>query len=557
MNLPGKQIKFRDDAVDRIKRGVDTLADAVKITLGPKGRNVAIGNAFGGPPTITKDGVSVAREIILSEQFENAGAQLIKEVAQKTADVAGDGTTTATILAQAIFTEGLKLVKAGANPMFIKKGIEEATKVAVAKIRTMSKKITPNDLQAVATISSNNDLDLGKLIADAMKEAGLDGVITVEESKTFDTFKEGVEGMEISRGYLSPYFINNPNLTCELDNCAILITDQTIANVQMIVPVLEKIAQEGRPILFIAPNVEGNALVALIQNKMQGRIKCCAIKAPHFGDNQRETLEDIAAVTGGTFLSKTLDMNLDHISPNLNELGNAKRVIITKDICTIIDGAGEEEVIQQRINYTKQQLEMMIDSDFETEKAQERLARLTGGVIVLNIGAATETEMKEKKARVEDALHATRAAVEEGIIPGGGVTYLYASTVLEDLRNDSKQSKDIEAGYKIVQEALKAPLFQICKNAGETPEIILERILEGNSDSYGYDIVADKYGNLFELGVTDPTKVAVHALQNAASVAGMLLTLDAVIVDEPTDDTNQNVSGGPPMPMGPGMPGMM
>lgn len=553
MGSPGKQIKFSKDAIDQIKTGVDTLANAVRITLGPKGRNVALGNAFGGAPIITKDGVSVAREIVLSDQFENAGAQLIKEVAQKTADVAGDGTTTATILAQAIFAEGLKLIDAGANPMFIKRGIEEATKIAVAKIREISKEISPDDLQAVATISANNDLELGKLIADSMKDAGLDGVITVEESKTFDTTKEGVEGMEIGRGYLSPYFINNPNLTCELDNCTILITDQTISNVKLIVPVLEKTAQAGKPILFIAANVEGNALVTLIQNKMQGRIKCCAIKAPYFGDNQRETLEDLAAVTGGVFLSKDLDMDLEHVT--LNELGTAKRVVITKDTCTIIDGDGNEEIIQQRINFTKQQLET-IDSDFEKEKTQERLARLTGGVIILNIGAVTETEMKEKKARVEDALHATRAAVEEGIVPGGGVTYLYASTALENLQNNSKQGKDIEAGYRIVQEALKAPLFQICNNAGLIPEIILERIMAGNSTFYGYDIVDDKYGNLFELGVTDPTKVAVHALRNAASVAGMLLTLDAVIVDTPAED-NQNTGGGPPIPMGPGMPGMM
>ncbi|KKK96146.1 hypothetical protein LCGC14_2665680, partial [marine sediment metagenome] len=443
--------------------------------------------------------------------------------------------------------------KAGANPMFVKKGIEEATKIAVAKIREMSKEITPDDLQAVATISANNDSDLGVLIADAMKEAGLDGVITVEESKTFDTTKEGVDGMEISRGYLSPYFITNQNLTCELDNCAVLITDQTISNVKMIVPILEKTAQAGMPILFIAANVEGSALITLIQNKMNGRIKCCAIKAPYFGDNQRETLEDLAAVTGGKFLSKDLDMNLEHIT--LNELGKAKRVTITKDICTIIGGEGEEEVIQQRINYTKQQLEAL-DSDFETEKAQERLARLTDGVIILNIGAATETEMKEKKARVEDALHATRAAVEEGIVPGGGVTYLYASTAIDTLQSKSKQSKDIESGYRIVQEALKAPLFQICKNAGLTPEIILECILKGKSTSYGYNVISDEYGDLFELGVTDPTKVAVHALQNAASVAGMLLTLDVVVVDAPIDDTNQNV-GGPPMPMSGMPPGMM
>lgn len=555
MSSPGKQIKFREDAVDRVKQGVDILANAVKVTLGPKGRNVALCNALGNVPTITKDGVSVAREITLSDQFKNAGAQLIKEVAQETADTAGDGTTTATILAQAIFNEGSKAVKAGANPMFVKKGIEEATKIAIEKIRSISKDITVEDLQAVATISTNNDSVLGKLIADAMKEAGMDGVITVEESKTFDTFKESVEGMEIGRGYLSPYFINNQNLTSELSNCYVFITDQTISNIKSIVPVLERVAQTGSSILFIAANVEGNALITLIQNTMQGRIKCCAVKAPYFGDNQRETLEDLATVTGGKFLSKDLDMDLEHVT--LNELGKVSRAVVTKDTCTLVGGEGSDEALQQRINYTKRQL-TTIDSDFELEKAQERLARLVGGVIVLNVGAVTETEMKEKKARIEDALHATRAAVAEGIVPGGGVTYLYSSFAIENLQNVSKQRKDIEIGYRIVQDALKVPLFQICENAGLTPEIILERILKGNSTSYGYDIVADEYGDLFELAVTDPTKVAVHALQNASSVASMLLTLDAVVIDEPTDnnDNNQNV-GGPPMPMGGMPPGVM
>jgi chaperonin GroEL len=359
--------------------------------------------------------------------------------------------------------------------------------------------------------------------------------------------------MEISRGYLSPYFINNDNLTCELADCFILITDQIISNVKLIIPVLEKTAQAGRPILFIASNVEGTALITLIQNKMGGRLKCCAVKAPYFGNNQRATLEDIAAVTGGIFVSKELDMSLEHIT--LNDLGKASRVVITKDTCTIIGGEGTSEAIKQRIDYTKQQLST-IDSDFEIEKTQERLARLVGGVIVLNIGAATETELKEKKARVEDALHATRAAVEEGIVPGGGVAYMYASVAVENLQNTSTQRRDIEAGYRIVQEALKAPLFQICKNAGLTPEIILEHILKGGSTSYGYNVVMEEYGDLFELGVIDPTKVAVYALQNAASVAGMLLTLDAVVVDEPTDN-NQNAAGGPPMPMSGMPPGMV
>jgi len=555
MNNSGKQIKFGEDAIEKVKKGVDKLADAIKVTLGPKGRNVALGNPFGGAPIITKDGVSVAREVELVDPFENAGAQLVKEVAQKTADIAGDGTTTATILAQAIFTEGLRLIRAGANPMFVKKGIEEATRIAIEKIRVMSKEITAEDLLAVATISTNNDEVLGNLIADAMKEAGMDGVITVEESKTFETTKEGVDGIEIGRGYLSPYFINNPNLTCELDDCYIYITDQAITNIKLLVPILEKVVQQAKSILFIAPSVEGNALIGLIQNKMQGRLKCCAIKAPYFGDNQRETLEDIAAITGGKFISKDLGMELEHVTPN--ELGEAARVVVSKDSCTIIDGKGEEEAIQQRVNYTKQQLET-IDSDFEREKAQERLARLVGGVIILNIGAATETEMKEKKARVEDALHATRAAVEEGIVPGGGVTYLYASDVLEKLENNTTQSKDIEGGYKIVREALKAPLFQICENAGLTPEVVLDRIRHGSTDTtYGYDIVNEIYGNLIELGVTDPTKVAVYALQNAASVAGMLLTLEVVVMDEPVKNDNNQPAAGPPMPMSGMPPGMM
>ena len=551
---PGKQIKFGDESTAHIKKGIDKLADAVKITLGPKGRNVALSNPFGGAPTITKDGVSVAREIIFSDPFENAGAQLIREVAQKTADTAGDGTTTATILAQAMITEGMKLISAGANPMFVKTGIEEATKAAVNSIRGISKNITSDDLQAVATISANNDAILGKLIADAMKEAGMDGVITVEESKTFDTTKEGVEGMEIPRGYLSPYFMNNPNLTCTLDDCFVLVTDQTIGNVKLIVPLLEKVAQLGKPILFIAANVEGNALVTLIQNKMGGTLKCCAVKAPYFGDNQRETLEDLAVVTGGKFISKDLSMRLEEVIPA--DLGTVDHVVVTKDVCTLIGGTGEEAKIQQRIDYTKQQLEST-DSDFEKEKTQERLARLSGGVIVLSVGAATDIEMKEKKARVEDALHATRAAVEEGIVPGGGVTYLGAVRSVDGLKNDSKQSESIEAGYRIVKTALLAPLFQICTNAGLTPEIIMEKIVTAAKGyPYGYDIVTDEYGDLLEMGVTDPTKVAVHALQNAASVAGMVLTLDAVVVDEPTEDNPQN-AGGPPMSMAGMPPGMM
>ena len=550
--MKGKLIVFNEEATEKVKAGINTLTNAVKVTLGPKGRNVAIGNPF-GTPIVTKDGVSVAREIVLKDPIENIGAQLVKEVAQKTADVAGDGTTTATLLAQSIFTEGLKAIRSGANPMFLKKGIEIATKQSIEAIRKLSKDVDEHDLYSVASVSSNNE-ELGKLIADAMKEAGMDGVITVEESQTFDTYSQGVEGMEISRGYIAPYFINTETLNCELEDCLILITDKTINNHMQILPAMDFAAKNGRPLLVVAANVEGSALSIMILNNMKGQLKCCAIKAPYFGENRNEALSDLAAATGGVFMNETLGMDLEHIT--LNEFGQAEKISVSKNACTIINGKRDEERIKQRIEITKQQIEKT-DSDFEKEKAQERLARLTNGVIVLYIGAATETELKEKKARVEDALNATRAAIEEGIVPGGGIVYLYASKNFEnpkELDPENSNSKDIIAGIKIVKDALKAPLYQICTNAGLTPEVIYEKINEGqkNSPRFGYDVISDKYGDLIELGITDPTKVAVTAIANAASVAGMLLTLEAIVVD---DFENETTERQPAIPMN--MHGMM
>jgi len=538
MNNPGKQIQFSENAIEKVKKGVDKLANAVKVTLGPKGRNVAVGNTFGATPLITKDGVTVAREISLPDPLENVGAQLVKEVAQKTADVAGDGTTTATVLAQAIFQEGLKAIGNGANPTFVKKGIDIATNIATKAIRKLSKVVDSTDLLSVATISTNNDKELGKLIADAMNNAGKDGVITVEESKTFETYSLGVDGMEVSRGYISPYFINDfSSMTCILENCKVLVTDTDINHHTQIVPILEQIVQKNQSILIMAGNVDGNALSLLLVNRTKGMIRACAVKAPYFGDNRIEALEDIAAVTGARFLSEKLGVRIEQTI--YGDLGTVDRVIISKESCTFIGGKGSKEDIEKRIAITKQTIEKS-NSDFDKEKSQERLARLVGGVIVLYIGAATETEMKEKKARVEDALHATRAAAEEGIVPGGGVTYIYAMDALDNTKIDGANAEDIKTGIKIVKDALKAPLFQICKNAGLTPEVILDKIKAGANTSYGYDVVEDKYGDMIKLGVIDPTKVTVTALANASSVAGMLLTLEAVIVDEVNEQQDTN-----------------
>jgi len=552
--MKGKLIRFDEKATDKIKIGVDTLADAVKVTLGPKGRNVALGSPFGGAPTITKDGVSVAREIELKDPIENAGAQLVKEVAQKTADVAGDGTTTATILTQSIFQEGLRILRAGGNPMFIKRGIDLAKDAAVKGIRDISSVVSKADLKAVATISANNDEALGALIADAMEKAGQDGVITVEESKTFDTYTQEVEGMEIGRGYISPYFINTTSATCELENCLILITDQNISNHASIVPIMEAAARSQRSLLIIAPEVDGSALKTLIINAVKGQLKCCAVKAPYFGENRSEALEDIAACTSGIFINDNLGMSLDQITDH--ELGFARKVIIDKESCTIVEGKIDKERVDQRKEITKNKIENT-DSDFDKEKAQERLARLVNGVIVLHVGAATETEQKEKKARVEDALHATRASIEEGVVPGGGIAYLHASKYIKNTVTveESSVSADIQSGINIVIHALKTPLMQICKNSGESAEVIIDKINSNGDEgyTYGWDAVTGQYGNLFKLGVVDPAKVAVVAITNACSVAGMLLTLEAVVVDDPDEDDNNDQMRGHAMPGGPGM----
>lgn len=548
--MPSKLIVRGEAAIDKIKKGIDILADTVTGTLGPKGQCVVLENPYSPSPTITKDGVSVAKEISLKDPIENMGAQLVKEVAQRTADTAGDGTTTATLLAQAIFTEGVRAIRAGANPTFVKRGIDAAVDVAVDSIRSASIEVNSDRLRSVARISANNDELLGDLIAVAMQEAGSDGVITVEESKSFETRSEGVTGMELPRGYLSPYFINNEKLTCELENARILITDKTISNHTLITPIMEKCAKQGVPLLVIAGNVEGSALSILAVNMARGQMQSCAIKAPGFSNNQLDILEDVAAVTGGKVISDTLGINLDTVA--LGDLGTAGHITVSKETCVIIEGAGTEEACQLRIDLAKKSLEQS-QSDFDKEKTQERLAKLTGGVIVLHIGAPTETAMKERKARVEDALHATRAAVEEGIVPGGGIAYLDAAAVLWGKTDwpEDVNSKDFEAGVEIVRAALEAPFTKICENAGLNGEVIRSKIAPKNGQ--GYNLVTDEYGDMIEMGVIDPTKVTINALVNAASVSGILLTLNAVVVNEPEEITDTGR-----MPAVPGMgPGMM
>jgi len=555
-----KEIRHGDDAIERVKIGVDTLANTVKVTLGPKGKHVALQNVFSGIPVVTKDGVSVAREITLKDEFENVGAQLVKEVAQRTADLAGDGTTTATLLTQSIITEGLRATKAGANAVFVKKGIEAATDKVIKSLKELSVEVDDEKLKSVATISANNDTVLGELIASSMIEAGVDGVITVEESKTFETYSEGVAGMELARGFISPYFINNDKLTCELDNCRILITDRKISNHAVLIPILEKCAKEGAPLVIIGADVDGTALSVMIANHIQGRVKSCAIKAPGFGDNRNELLEDIAAATGGRVISEVLNMDIEHVT--IGDLGSAEKIIVNKDSTTIINGRGDQAQIDKRIAITKQSISNS-SSDFDKEKAQERLAKLTGGVIVLYIGAPTETEIKEKKARVEDALHATRAAVEEGIVPGGGIAYLHAIKSLENLDSPENNADDFKIGVKLLKTALMSPLYQICTNAGLNGEVIYHeinrKILENSNSKIGYNIVTDTYGDMIAQGVIDPTKVAINALRNAASVAGIILTLEAVVVEKKDDNTNTNTPLMPAVPQmgGMNMPGMM
>ena len=526
-----KLVHYDIEARDALKRGVDKLADAVKVTLGPRGRNVVIEKSFGAP-TVTKDGVTVAKEIELSDKVENMGAQMVKEVASRTSDNAGDGTTTATVLAQAIVTAGLKNVTAGANPMDLNRGIDQAVEAIVADLKKLSRDIDDrNEIAQVGTISANNDEFIGNLIADAMEKVGKDGVITVEEAKGTETYLETVEGMQFDRGYLSPYFVTDSDkMTTELEDPYILIFDKKISNMKDLLPILEKVVQSGKPLLIIAEDVEGEALATLVVNKLRGSLKIAAVKAPGFGDRRKAMLEDIAILTGGTVISEERGYKLENAT--LDYLGQATRVSIDKDNTTLVDGAGKEGDIQARVNQIRSQIETT-SSDYDREKLQERLAKLSGGVAVLYIGAASEVEMKEKKARVEDALHATRAAVEEGIVPGGGVAFLRTAGALEAL---TAVNDDQAVGFQIVRRAIEAPLRTISNNAGVEGAIVVQKVLNGKG-AYGYNARTAVYEDLIKAGVIDPTKVTRTALQNAASVAGLLLTTEAVVSEKPKDES--------------------
>ena len=533
-----KQITFDADARTQLKAGVDALANAVKVTLGPKGRNVIIEKKFGAP-TVTKDGVTVAKEVELEDKIANVGAQMVKEVASKTSDVAGDGTTTATVLAQAIMTQGLRNVTSGANPMDLKRGIDKAVTAVVANLKEQSREVGgKSEIANVGMISANNDVEIGDLIAEAMDKVGKDGVITVEEAKGTDTTLDVVEGMQFDRGYLSPYFVTDPdNMEVILEDALVLVHDKKISAMKDLLPTLEKVAQMGAPLLLIAEDIDGEALATLVVNKLRGTLRVAAVKAPGFGDRRKAMLEDIAVLTGGTVLAEDAGYKLENAT--LDSLGRAKRVVITKDNTTLVDGAGEQEGITARINQIKAQVETTT-SDYDKEKLQERLAKLSGGVAVLKIGASTEPEMKEKKARVEDALHATRAAVEEGIVPGGGVALVRAIASLENLEVENEDQK---AGVQIVRRSLEEPLRMIVNNAGLEGSVVVQKVKDGEA-AYGFNARTEEYGDLLEMGVVDPTKVTRTALENAASVSGLLLTTQTVIVDMPE----------PEAPMG-GMPG--
>ncbi|MCX3264288.1 chaperonin GroEL [Pedobacter agri] len=542
-----KQVKYNVDARDALKRGVDILANAVKVTLGPKGRNVIIDKKFGSP-AITKDGVTVAKEIELKDAVENMGAQMVKEVASKTADIAGDGTTTATVLAQAIITTGIKNVAAGANPMDLKRGIDKAVAAVVANLREQSQTVGEdnNKIKQVASISANNDEVIGALIAEAMGKVGKDGVITVEEAKGTETEVKTVEGMQFDRGYLSPYFVTNADkMEAELDSPYILIYDKKISNMKELLPVLEKTVQTGKPLVIISEDLDGEALATLVVNKIRGSLKVVAVKAPGFGDRRKAMLEDIAILTGGIVVSEERGYKLENA--DLTYLGSAEKVVVDKDNTTVINGAGNSEDIKSRVSQIKAQIETTT-SDYDKEKLQERLAKLAGGVAVLYVGAASEVEMKEKKDRVDDALHATRAAVEEGIVAGGGVAFIRAVASIADLKG---ANEDENTGIQIIRRAIEEPLRQICENAGIEGSIVVQKVKEGTAD-YGYNARTDVYENLIGAGVIDPTKVSRVALENAASIAAMLLTTEVVLADEPEE-------GGAPMPPmgGGGMGGMM
>jgi len=546
--MSAKEIKFSDDARQRILQGVNTLANAVKVTLGPRGRNVVLEKSFGSP-TVTKDGVSVAKEIELKDKFENMGAQMVKEVASKTSDVAGDGTTTATVLAQSMFSEGMKTVAAGMGPMEVKRGIDKAVKAVVAELEKLSKPCT--DAKAIAqvgTISANSDPDIGKIIAEAMDKVGKEGVITVEEGSGLENELEVVEGMQFDRGYLSPYFINNQqSMSVELDDPYILLCDKKISNIRDMLPVLEAVAKSGKPLLIIAEDIEGEALATLVVNNLRGIVKAAAVKAPGFGDRRKAMLQDIAVLTGGNVISEEVGLTLE--KAQLDDLGNAKKVQITKDETTVIDGAGNAKQIEDRVAQIRKQIEEST-SDYDKEKLQERVAKLAGGVAVVKVGAATEAEMKEKKARVEDALHATRAAVEEGVVPGGGVAFIRCLTAIEKMKGDNEEQT---AGISIVRRAIEEPLRQIVMNAGGEPSVVVNQVRQAK-DAEGYDASTGEMGDMLALGIIDPTKVTRTALQNAASIAGLMITTEAMVAELPKEEGEG--AGAPDMGGMGGMGGM-
>lgn len=543
--MTAKQVLFGNDARSRMVNGVNVLADAVKVTLGPKGRNVVLERAFGGP-TITKDGVSVAKEVELKDKFENMGAQMVKEVASKTSDNAGDGTTTATVLAQAIVDEGMKYVAAGMSPMDLKRGIDKAVAAAIDQLHSLSKPTTTSkEVAQVGAISANSDHEIGDIIAEAMEKVGKEGVITVEDGKSLHNELEVVEGMQFDRGYLSPYFINNPDKQVALlENPYLLLVEKKISNIRDLLPILEQVAKSGRPLLIIAEDIEGEALATLVVNSIRGVLKTVAVKAPGFGDRRKAMLEDIAILTGGTVISSDVGLTLEKAT--LAELGSAKKVEVNKESTTIIDGAGKEDQIEARVKQIRAQMEET-SSDYDREKLQERVAKLAGGVALIKVGAATEVEMKEKKARVEDALHATRAAVEEGVVAGGGVALIRAKQAIKEIKGDNPEQ---DAGIKIVLRAMEEPMRQIVRNAGDEPSVVVDRVANGKGN-FGFNAQTGEYGDMIEMGVLDPTKVTRTALQNAASVASLILTTECMIADMPEDKPAM-----PPMGMGGGMGGM-
>lgn len=543
--MTAKQVLFGNDARSRMVNGVNVLADAVKVTLGPKGRNVVLERAFGGP-TITKDGVSVAKEVELKDKFENMGAQMVKEVASKTSDNAGDGTTTATVLAQAIVDEGMKYVAAGMSPMDLKRGIDKAVAAAIEQLHSLSKPTTTSkEVAQVGAISANSDHEIGDIIAEAMEKVGKEGVITVEDGKSLHNELEVVEGMQFDRGYLSPYFINNPDKQVALlENPYLLLVEKKISNIRDLLPILEQVAKSGRPLLIIAEDIEGEALATLVVNSIRGVLKTVAVKAPGFGDRRKAMLEDIAILTGGTVISSDVGLTLEKAT--LAELGSAKKVEVNKESTTIIDGAGKEDQIEARVKQIRAQMEET-SSDYDREKLQERVAKLAGGVALIKVGAATEVEMKEKKARVEDALHATRATVEEGVVAGGGVALIRAKQAIKEIKGDNPEQ---DAGIKIVLRAMEEPMRQIVRNAGDEPSVVVDRVANGKGN-FGFNAQTGEYGDMIEMGVLDPTKVTRTALQNAASVASLILTTECMIADMPEDKPAM-----PPMGMGGGMGGM-